>query len=131
MSTIFSNIPEDKWVMSNDKAFAILDIYPASEGHTLVIPKREIETFFELNDEELIAIKQLIVSRKEEISLADSTPPLEDIASSISDKSLFVLVVARFKVIILSIATAKPSIRQSNTMPINCHPPWINCSLIA
>ena len=46
MSTIFSNIPEDKWVMSNDKAFAILDIYPASEGHTLVIPKREIETFF-------------------------------------------------------------------------------------
>ena len=47
MSTIFSNIPEDKWVMSNDKAFAILDIYPASEGHTLVIPKREIETFFD------------------------------------------------------------------------------------
>jgi len=73
MSTIFSNIPEDKWVMSNDKAFAILDIYPASEGHTLVIPKREIKTFFELNDEELIAIKQLIVSRKEEIFLADST----------------------------------------------------------
>ena len=38
MSTIFSNIPEDKWIMNNDKAFAILDIYPASDGHTLVIP---------------------------------------------------------------------------------------------
>ena len=67
MSTIFSNIPEDKWIMNNDKAFAILDIYPASDGHTLVIPKREIETFFELSDEELVAIKELIVSRKEEI----------------------------------------------------------------
>ena len=73
MSTIFSNIPEDKWIMNNDKAFAILDIYPASDGHTLVIPKREIETFFELSDEELVAIKELIVSRKEEIINEDST----------------------------------------------------------
>ena len=73
MSTIFSNIPEDKWIMNNDKAFAILDIYPAADGHTLVIPKREIETFFELSDEELVAIKELIVSRKEEIIKQDST----------------------------------------------------------
>ncbi|MFL2767204.1 MAG: HIT family protein [Dehalococcoidia bacterium] len=73
MSTIFSNIPEDKWISSNELSFAILDIYPASDGHTLVIPKREIETFFELSDGELIAIKQLIVSRKEEISLNDPT----------------------------------------------------------
>tara|TARA_B100000945_G_scaffold153616_1_gene123211 strand:+ start:958 stop:1314 length:357 start_codon:yes stop_codon:yes gene_type:complete len=73
MSTIFSNIPEDKWIMNNDKAFAILDIYPASDGHTLVIPKREIETFFELSNEELVAIKELIVSRKEEIIKQDST----------------------------------------------------------
>ena len=47
MSSIFSDIPSDKWIMNNDLAFAILDIYPASEGHTLFIPKREIKTFFE------------------------------------------------------------------------------------
>ena len=45
MSSIFSGIPSDKWIMNNDLAFAILDIYPASEGHTLFIPKREIEKY--------------------------------------------------------------------------------------
>ena len=73
MSSIFSSIPEDKWASSNQLSFAILDIFPASEGHTLIIPKREIETFFELSDEELISIKQLIISRKQEVSSNDST----------------------------------------------------------
>ena len=53
MSSIFSGIPSDKWIMNNELAFGILDIYPASKGHTLFIPKREIKTFFEINNDEL------------------------------------------------------------------------------
>ena len=66
-----------------------------------------------------------------QISLADSTPPLDESALSISDNNFLVLVVARLSVIILSIATASPRIKHNNTIPINCHPPCMNCSLIA
>ena len=73
MSSIFSGIPSDKWIMNNELAFAILDIYPASKGHTLFIPKREIETFFEINNDELKAIKDLINKRKDEILKEDES----------------------------------------------------------
>ena len=32
----------------NDKFYAFLDINPLAEGHTLVIPRREVDYFFDL-----------------------------------------------------------------------------------
>ncbi|QFQ12624.1 HIT family protein [Pseudoprevotella muciniphila] len=40
----------------NDKYYAFLDINPITRGHTLVIPKREVDYFFDLTDEELAEI---------------------------------------------------------------------------
>ena len=40
----------------NDKYYAFLDIHPITRGHTLVIPKREVDYFFDLTDEELAEI---------------------------------------------------------------------------
>ena len=37
----------------NDKFYAFLDINPLVKGHTLVIPKREVDYIFDLTDEEL------------------------------------------------------------------------------
>ena len=37
----------------NEEFYAFLDISPLSQGHTLVIPKREEDYFFDLTDEEL------------------------------------------------------------------------------
>lgn len=37
----------------NDKFYAFLDINPIVKGHTLVIPRREIDYFFNLDDDEL------------------------------------------------------------------------------
>ena len=37
----------------NDKFYAFLDITPLAKGHTLVIPRREVDYFFDLEDEEL------------------------------------------------------------------------------
>lgn len=37
----------------NDEFYAFLDISPLAQGHTLVIPKREVDYFFDLTDEEL------------------------------------------------------------------------------
>jgi hypothetical protein len=63
------------------------------------------------------------------ISFAASIPP-EAKASSTLFKSFLVLVVARFKVTILSKATARPRIKQINTGVMKTGSPSINFSLI-
>jgi histidine triad (HIT) family protein len=55
--TIFSKIikgeiPSFK-IAENEKFFSFLDIYPLREGHTLVIPKIEIDNIFDLPEEYL------------------------------------------------------------------------------
>jgi histidine triad (HIT) family protein len=50
MSTIFSKIVAYKVAESND-FLAFLDIAPLTEGHLLVIPKKEIDYLFDLDDE--------------------------------------------------------------------------------
>ena len=57
MATIFSKIaageiPSYK-VAEDDKHFAFLDINPVAPGHVLVIPKREVDYIFDLDDNEL------------------------------------------------------------------------------
>jgi len=47
-------------VASNDLAAAIRDKEPASKGHTLVIPKRHCESFFDLTHEEVCACFALL-----------------------------------------------------------------------
>lgn len=60
MATIFSRIvageiPSYK-VAETDKFYAFLDINPLVKGHTLVIPKREVDYLFDLDDDELAGI---------------------------------------------------------------------------
>lgn len=55
--TIFSKIiageiPSYKCAES-DKFYAFLDINPLAQGHTLVVPKHEVDYIFDLSDEEL------------------------------------------------------------------------------
>jgi histidine triad (HIT) family protein len=55
--TIFSKIiageiPSYK-IAENDKFFAFLDIFPLREGHTLVVPKLEVDKFFDVPDDYL------------------------------------------------------------------------------
>ena len=37
----------------NEQFYAFLDINPLMEGHTLVIPRREVDYIFDMNDDEL------------------------------------------------------------------------------
>ncbi len=66
MATIFSKIaageiPSYK-IAENDKFFAFLDINPLVKGHTLVMPKREVEYIFNMEDEELAAMHRFAKS---------------------------------------------------------------------
>ena len=52
----------------NDKFYAFLDINPVAKGHTLVIPRREVDYIFDMDDEELaefeVFAKQVAVALK-------------------------------------------------------------------
>lgn len=50
---IANAIDKDRIIYEDSTWIAILDNYPVSEGHTLLIPKRHCETFFDLNEVEL------------------------------------------------------------------------------
>ena len=60
MATIFSRIIAGEIpcykVAEDDRFFAFLDINPLVKGHTLVIPKQEVDYIFDLNDEDLAAM---------------------------------------------------------------------------
>ena len=57
MASIFTRIVNGEIpcykVAEDDNYFAFLDISPLTEGHTLVIPKREVDYIFDLDDETL------------------------------------------------------------------------------
>ena len=60
MATIISKIvageiPSYK-VAEDDKFYAFLDINPLVKGHTLVVPKKEVDYIYDLSDEELAAM---------------------------------------------------------------------------
>lgn len=64
--TIFSRIvageiPSFK-VAEDDRFYAFLDINPVAKGHTLVIPKQEVDYFFD-EDDELLAAHMIFVKR--------------------------------------------------------------------
>ncbi|WP_254411888.1 HIT family protein [Dyadobacter diqingensis] len=55
MASIFSRIvsgeiPSHK-IAENDEFLAFLDVFPIAKGHTLVIPKKEIDYLFDLDDD--------------------------------------------------------------------------------
>lgn len=61
MSSIFSKIVAGEIpcykIAETDKFFAFLDINPLVKGHVLVIPKAEVDYFFDLNDEDLAGLQ--------------------------------------------------------------------------
>lgn len=57
MATIFSKIIQGEIpcykIAEDDKFFAFLDINPMSKGHTLVVPKHEVDYLFDIDDDTL------------------------------------------------------------------------------
>jgi histidine triad (HIT) family protein len=52
---IAGEIPSYK-IAENERFFAFLDIFPLREGHTLVVPKLEVDRFFDMPDEYLAGL---------------------------------------------------------------------------
>jgi histidine triad (HIT) family protein len=52
---IAGEIPSYK-IAEDEKFYAFLDIFPLAEGHTLVVPKAEVDNMFDLSDDYLKAL---------------------------------------------------------------------------
>ncbi len=74
--TIFSKIiageiPSYKCA-ENDKFYAFLDINPVAQGHTLVVPKHEVDYIFDLSDDELA--EMIVFARKVALAIQTAYP---------------------------------------------------------
>ena len=67
VSSPFLDRPRSDWIASNAQAFAIKDLYPVTRGHTLVVPFRQVPTWFETTQEERTALFDLIDQVKEQL----------------------------------------------------------------
>lgn len=64
MSSIFTKIINGEIpcykIYEDDKTFAFLDIHPESKGHTLVVPKKEVDKIYDLDDEDYNALMRTV-----------------------------------------------------------------------
>ena len=63
----FCKLPPERIIDSNEFGFVIRDGFPVSPGHTLIIPKRHVGSFFEISLEERDALLALLDKAKETI----------------------------------------------------------------
>lgn len=70
---LFCNASDSDKVFENNLAYAVRDGFPVTNLHTLIIPKRHVETNFDLTQEEKIACDKLLYQLKESIEGEDNT----------------------------------------------------------
>ena len=63
----FCQLPAERIAASSTLGLVVRDAYPVSLGHTLIIPRRHVGSFFELTTEERNALFSLLDEAKAEI----------------------------------------------------------------
>ncbi len=76
MASIFTKILNGKIsahkVAENDEFLAFLDVFPLVEGHTLVIPKLEIDYVFDIDDD--VLARMMVFAKKVAIAQKKAIP---------------------------------------------------------
>ena len=74
MSSIFTKIINGEipsyTIAENEHCYAFLDIQPLAKGHTLVVPKKEVDYIFDLNDNllaEMMAFSKIVAKKIEKV----------------------------------------------------------------
>jgi diadenosine tetraphosphate (Ap4A) HIT family hydrolase len=63
----FCSLPPDRIVLSSADAIALRDAYPISPGHTLIVPRRHVGSFFEATAQERADLLALLDEAKGEL----------------------------------------------------------------
>ncbi|HMM54220.1 MAG TPA: HIT family protein [Candidatus Desulfobacillus sp.] len=56
----FCHLPRSRIILANELAVAIRDAYPVSPGHSLILPRRHVDSFFDATIEERMAMLALL-----------------------------------------------------------------------
>ncbi len=70
---LFCNTSKKEIIFENNLAFVAFDSYPVSQFHSLIIPKRHIQNYFDLTNDELLACHGLLLKIKNKINSDDNT----------------------------------------------------------
>ena len=70
----FCTLPTERITDSNKFGVVIRDGYPISAGHTLIIPKRHVGSFFETTQDEKLALLALLESAQKELKKVLNPP---------------------------------------------------------
>ena len=96
-------------ILEDEKFLAFLDIRPINPGHTLVIPKKEIDYIFDVDDD---LLSQLIVFAKKVARMIQREVPCKRIGLMVAGLEVphaHVHLVPIFEVMDLNFAKAKPA----------------------
>ena len=61
---IFCKLRDERVIYECEHTKAFIDTYPASPGHTLIIPKRHFATYFEATEDEILSIGKALKAAK-------------------------------------------------------------------
>ena len=70
---IFCSLDSSRIESENNLFMLIQDLYPVTDGHRLIIPKRHIASFFDLTDEEEKVFMLMLKETKNAMKSEDST----------------------------------------------------------
>ena len=70
---LFCSIEDQRKVFENDLFFVIRDKFPVTELHSLIIPKRHIASYFDLNNDELNLVHEILKNQKGRMLEMDSS----------------------------------------------------------
>ncbi len=70
---IFCNLPADRIVNEYKHFLIIRDLFPVTNLHSLVIPKRHVVSYFECNQDEYDEIPIILNTQKTELKLTDES----------------------------------------------------------
>ncbi|MBT8139066.1 MAG: HIT family protein [Gammaproteobacteria bacterium] len=68
---IFCALADERILMGKGGMLLIEDAYPVTQGHSLVFPKRHVETWFDLSDEERATLDELLIQQRKVLLASD------------------------------------------------------------
>ncbi len=69
----FCNLDKSRVILANDHAVAFPDGFPVTPGHSLIVPKRHIDSFFDATREEQTALLDLLAGMRQHLQ-AERSP---------------------------------------------------------
>ena len=63
----FCSLPADRFVLASEHSVVIRDGFPVSPGHTLIISRRHVASYFEVTDAERADLMSLLATARDDL----------------------------------------------------------------